>query len=75
LAFIYETENNLKKSEELLLASLKFDPDYEQAWINITGIYLSNNNIASAKKSIANILRINPRNEMATKTNLFLKKR
>jgi tetratricopeptide (TPR) repeat protein len=75
LAYIYETENNLKKSEELLLASLKFDPDYEQAWINITGIYLSNNNIASAKKSIANILRINPRNEMATKTNLFLKKR
>jgi Tfp pilus assembly protein PilF len=75
LAFIYETENNLKKSEELLLASLKLDPDYEQAWINITGIYLSNNNIASAKKSIANILRINPRNEMATKTNLFLKKR
>lgn len=75
LAYIYETENNLKKSEELLLASLKFDPDYEQAWINITGIYLSNNNIASAKKSIANILRINPRNEMATKINLSLKKR
>jgi len=75
LAYIYETENKLKKSEELLLAALKLDPDYEQAWINLTGIYLKNNNIESAKMSIKNILRINPGNEMAVNTNLFLKTR
>ena len=73
LAYIHELEGNSKKSEELLLTALKFDPDYEQAWINITGIYLKNNKIENAKRSIDNILRINPRNKIALTTKLTLK--
>jgi tetratricopeptide (TPR) repeat protein len=75
LAYIHELEGNSKKSEELLLTALKFDPDYEQAWINITGIYLKNNKIENAKRSIDNILRINPRNKIALTTKLTLKNR
>lgn len=65
LGYIYLTQGNDKKAEELYTRALYLDPDYEQALMNMAGLYLFRNQTMQAKPYLQRAVKVNPNNVRA----------
>jgi hypothetical protein len=66
LGYLYLTlDNDTVKARELYTRALDLNPDYENAMLNMTGLYIYRGRIKEAKEQLRLVLKKNPANEQA----------
>lgn len=65
LGFINLKDGNDTKAETLYKQALALDPDYEQALLNMAGLYFYRNQPALAKPYLQRAIKVNPANAQA----------
>ena len=66
LGFLYLTvDNNPAKANECYAKAIQLNPDYEPLLLNRAGLFLYENNIVDARKTLEYVLKLNPDNTQA----------